>query len=665
MTKHEQTAKAVLEKVGGAANVNTMTHCMTRLRFDLKDNTKADRAALENTPGVMGTNIAGSQFQVIIGNDVPNVYAEINKRASFGGGSAPAGGEDAPQTKKNPFSALLDIISGIFTPLLPALAGAGMIKALLSVSDVFGWMAQDGSTYQILKAIGDGTFYFLPILIAFSAARKFGSSAFIAAAIAAAILHPDLTALLGGGTAVSFLGLPVTSVTYSSSVIPILLAVWVSSYVEKLFNKVIPSALKVLLVPMLTLLVIAPATLIAIGPLGSLIGDGLSGGITYLLDNTGIFGGILLGGTMSLIIMTGMHWALVPIAILAIAEQGFDYILPIMFVANLGQAGAAFGVFLRSRNVQFKSLALSTSFSAMMGITEPAMYGVNMRLKKPFVSALIGGAAGGAVYGLFHVKIYTMAGSVGLPGIPAMIGPTFAYGLVGIGLAFITATVVTFLIGFEDVASPASASSEPQSVVQSVAATASADASADAAAAPTPAASAASAAAVPQPVIAELRDTELLSPLTGTVKALADVEDVTFAGEYMGKGIAVMPTAGIVTAPADGIVNSLAVTKHAIGMQTADGAELLIHVGLNTVRLKGRHFAVLVEEGQAVTAGQPLLTFDMSAIRAAGYDLTTPMIVTNTKEYAGIAGVRSGAVESGQPLLKLDVAAPRLEASGD
>ncbi|OWA34925.1 PTS beta-glucoside transporter subunit EIIBCA [Saccharibacillus sp. O16] len=644
MSKHEQTAKSVLDKIGGESNVKTMTHCMTRLRFELRDNNKADRAALENTPGVMGTNIAGTQFQVIIGNDVPKVYEEINKIAAFGGGSAQA--EEGPKQRKNPFSALLDIISGIFTPLLPALAGAGMIKALLSVSDVFGWMATDGSTYQILKAIGDGTFYFLPILIAFSAAKKFGSSMFLAAAIAGAVLHPDLTALLGGGGNLNFLGLPVTSVVYSSSVIPMLLAIWASSYVEKFFNKFVPSALKVLFVPMLTLLVIVPATLIVFGPIGNIIGQGLAGGISWLLDNTGIFGGLLLGGTMSLIIMTGMHWALVPIAILSLATQKYDYILPIMFAANLGQAGATFGVFLRSRNPQFKALSLSTSFSAMMGITEPAMYGVNMRLKKPFVSGLIGGAAGGAIYGLFHVKIYVMAGGAGLPGIPAMIGDTFAYGMIGMAVAFVVGAVVTFIMGFQDVPVPASETNVSTEAVAP-------------AAAPTEAAAAA------VPAIVEIRNSQLSSPVTGTVKALADVDDVTFAGEYMGKGIAVVPTAGIITAPADGVVNSLAVTKHAVGMQTADGAELLIHVGLNTVRLKGKHFNVLVEEGQAVTLGQPLLAFDIPAIRAAGYDLTTPMIVTNTPEFEGFEALHSGSIEAGQPLLKLDAAKPALAALGD
>ncbi|MCQ4088637.1 beta-glucoside-specific PTS transporter subunit IIABC [Saccharibacillus sp. JS10] len=643
MSKHEQTAKSVLEKIGGESNVKTMTHCMTRLRFELRDNNKADRAALENTPGVMGTNIAGTQFQVIIGNDVPKVYEEINKVAAFGGGSAQA--EEGPKKKRNPFSALLDVISGIFTPLLPALAGAGMIKALLSVSDAFGWMAADSSTYQILKVIGDGTFFFLPILIAFSAARKFGSSMFLAAAIAGAVLHPDLTALFGSGGDLNFLGLPVTVVTYSSSVIPILLAIWASSYVEKFLDKIIPSALKLLFVPMLTLLVIVPATLVAFGPVGSIIGQSLAGGITWLIDNTGIFGGLVLGGTMSLIIMTGMHWALVPIAILSLSEQGFDYILPIMFAANLGQAGATFGVFLRSRNPQFKALSLSTSFSAMMGITEPAMYGVNMRLKKPFVAGLIGGAVGGAIYGLFQVKIYVMAGGAGLPGIPAMIGPTFVYGMIGMAVAFVVAAAATFIMGFKDVAVPASETAPTT----------------DAA----PVATEEAPAAVVVPEVAVIRNTELLSPLAGTVLPLSEVDDATFAGEYMGKGIAVIPSAGVVTAPADGIVNSLAVTKHAVGMQTSDGAELLIHIGLNTVRLKGQHFNVLVEEGEAVVAGQPLITFNMNAIRAAGYSLTTPMIVTNTKEFEGFTSLHEGSIESGEPLLKLNVADQNLAALGD
>lgn len=403
---YDKLSKDILQLVGGEENVQRVIHCMTRLRFNLHDNAKADRSQLEQLPGVMGTNISGEQFQIIIGNDVPKVYQAIVRHSNLSDEKS-AG---SSSQKKNVLSAVFDVISGVFTPILPAIAGAGMIKGLVALAVTFGWMAEKSQVHVILTAVGDGAFYFLPLLLAMSAARKFGSNPYVAAAIAAAILHPDLTALLGAGKPISFIGLPVTAATYSSTVIPILLSIWIASYVEKWIDRFTHASLKLIVVPTFTLLIVVPLTLITVGPLGAILGEYLSSGVNYLFDHAGLVAMILLAGTFSLIIMTGMHYAFVPIMINNIAQNGHDYLLPAMFLANMGQAGASFAVFLRSRNKKFKSLALTTSITALMGITEPAMYGVNMRLKKPFAAALIGGAAGGAFYGMTGVASYIVGG---------------------------------------------------------------------------------------------------------------------------------------------------------------------------------------------------------------------------------------------------------------
>lgn len=352
----KELSKEILKLVGGEDNIDQVTHCMTRLRFNLNDNNRADKAALQKTDGVMGVMINGGQFQVIIGNDVPVVYNELIGNMSVSP-EKKASADKVEKKKQNPLSKLFDFISGIFTPILPAITGAGMIKGIVALLVAVGWMGTENSTYIILSAIGDGAFYFLPIVLAISAARKLGSNMYIAAAIGAAILHPTVTTLLGSGEPVTFASLPVVAATYASSVIPIVIAVWLASYVEKAVDKVTHASLKLIIVPTVTLLVIVPLTLIAVGPLGVIIGDGLTGGISWLFENTGLFAGLLLGGTMSLLIITGMHYALIPIMIASIAQLGYDYMIPIMMVANFAQAGSALGVSLRTKNSKLKSLS--------------------------------------------------------------------------------------------------------------------------------------------------------------------------------------------------------------------------------------------------------------------------------------------------------------------
>ncbi|KMM59404.1 PTS beta-glucoside transporter subunit IIA [Bacillus glycinifermentans] len=595
---YNKVSKDILQLVGGEENVQSVIHCMTRLRFNLYDNGKADRTKLENVPGVMGTNISGEQFQIIIGNDVPKVYKAMIANSGLSDAKA---GQPSSQ-KKNVLAAIFDVISGVFTPILPAIAGAGMIKGIIALAVTFGWMSEKSQAHTILSAIGDGAFYFLPLLLAVSAARKFGSNPYVAAAIGAAILHPDLTALLASGKSISFIGLPVTAATYSSTVIPILLAIWIASYVEKWIDRITPTSLKLIFVPTFTLLIVVPVTLITVGPLGAIIGNYLSVGVNYLFQHAGLIAMILLAGTFSLIIMTGMHYALVPIMLNNIAQNGYDYLMPAMFLANMGQAGASFAVFLRSRNKKFKSLSLTTSITALMGITEPAMYGVNMRLKKPFVSALLGGAVGGAFYGITGVASYIVGGNAGLPGIPTFIGPTFVQAMIGLVIAFFAATIIAYLLGFEDIPSE-----EDEA-----------------------------------PAKGEAAAGEIIhSPLKGEVKALSEVDDATFSGEVMGKGVAIEPEEGAAVSPVSGTITTVFQTKHAIGITSGSGAEIIIHIGIDTVKLNGEHFTVHVKEGDAVSPGDLLVSFDMEAIKKSRYQLITPVIVTNTDRYESIKPVKT------------------------
>ncbi|WP_028392494.1 beta-glucoside-specific PTS transporter subunit IIABC [Bacillus cihuensis] len=619
---YNKTAKEILQLIGGEENVQNVIHCMTRLRFNLYDNSKADRNKLEKVLGVMGINISGGQFQVIIGNEVPKVYKAIMENSNLKKDS----GEKKSDHKKNLLSNIFDVISGVFTPILPAIAGAGLIKGLLAVALTFGWISNSSQTYIILNAIGDGTFYFMPILLAVSAARKFGTNPYLAAAIGAAILHPNLTQLLSSGKSISFIGLPVTAVTYSSTVIPILLAIWIASYVEKWVDRIVPNALKIIFVSAITLLIVVPVTLITVGPLGSIIGNWLSLGVGALFEHGGIFAGLILGGTWSLIIMTGMHYAFLPVIINNITKNGFDYLMPSMFMANMGQAGAAFAVALRSKNKSFKSIAMSTSITALMGITEPAMYGINMRLKKPFIGAIVGGAVGGAYYSFVGVKYYVLGGNFGLPGIPSLIGPTFLYAIIGLPISFIAGLIAAYFIGFEDIegqeqdALASSKEKEADTKTNGI-------------------------------VMAE----EIYSPVKGEIKPLSKVNDPTFSREIMGKGLAIYPEEGIVVSPVSGTVTTIFKTKHALGITSENGAEILIHVGLDTVKLEGKHFTAHVREGDFVQVGDILVTFDMNAIKSEGYDLITPVIITNTDLYRSIKEMKEGKIDIREPFMTLIV----------
>ncbi|QYM93708.1 beta-glucoside-specific PTS transporter subunit IIABC [Dickeya zeae] len=633
---YQETAKNIVALVGGEGNIRQVFHCITRLRFYLHEAQRIDRAQLEALDGVIGINVAGEQFQVIIGNEVADVYRALTRQyPQLSSQTADASQAGVP---RHPVSALLEAFSSIFSPIIPAIAGAGILKGILSLLVALHWVSNTNQTYLILSAISDGIFYFMPLVLAFSAAHKFGCNPYVAVALAATLLHPTLTKLFAGGGEITFLGLPVSPVSYASSVIPILLAVWLMSWVERRVDRFMPGALKTMFVPLLTLLIVAPVMLIVIGPIGIIVGNQLSTGIVWLVDNMGILAGLILGGTLSMIIITGMHYVLIPIMINNISKMGFDPFKIIFYIANMGQAGAAFGVFLRARDKKTKSLALSTSLTATMGITEPAMYGVNIRFKRPFAAALIGGACGGSFAMFFGVKTYAFALS-GLPGLPALVGPTFLYALASMAISFVTATVVTCVLGFEENVGKAATSQEGQVVMP---------------AAPV--------------VLSEpgnqlfnkekyFHNEKLFAPVAGRVVALDSLSDPVFAGEVFGKGIAIYPESGELLSPVNGRVESIFNTHHALTLKSDTGAEVLIHIGIDTVKLGGRHFIRHAQPGQIVEVGEPLVSFDLSALLAEGIDPSVIMIVTNTECYGDVSPLLNGDVHSRDALMKLTAAA--------
>lgn len=610
---YQDTARQIIDRIGGKENVLSLFHCITRLRFLLKDNDKADRAALEALDGVMGVNISGDQFQLIIGNDVePLCKALLAVLPDLDNAARPT-------KRRNPVSVVLEGLSSIFSPIIPAIAGAGILKGMLALMVAMQWVETTNQTYQILLAISDGVFYFMPLALSFSAAKKFGANPYVAVALAAVLFHPAIQTLFKAGAPVNFIGLPVPTVNYASTVIPILLAVWLLSHVERLIDRFMPGPLKTMFVPLLCLLIVTPITLIAIGPVGIYTGNALSGGIIWLVENMGIVAGIVVGGTLSLIIITGMHYVIVPVMINNISTMGFDPIKILFYIANLGQAGAAFGVFLRARDKKLKSLALTTSFSAMMGITEPAMYGVNIRYKRPFAAALAGGACGGAFAMAMGVKTYAFALS-GLPGLPALVGPTFLWALVSIAISFVCAATLTVILGFEEAAQPVVAGVSTMPIARS--------------------------------------EEKLFAPVSGELKALNTLSDPVFADEIFGKGLAIYPTTGELRSPVNGKVASVFETHHALALQSDTGAEILIHIGIDTVKLGGRHFTSHIEAGQFIEVGDLLVTFDLDALRAEGIDPSVILVVTNSECYGDISPVKAnGDVASRDEFLTLTASA--------
>lgn len=615
--KYEKLASDILKNVGGETNVSNLTHCATRLRFNLKDLSKANVETLKKTKGVVGVVNKGGQFQVIIGNDVPNVYREVLKLGNFKTGSS-----SDNQEKMGIGAKILDTISGIFTPILPAITGAGMLKAVLVLLTTFNLMSPESQSYYILNFVSDAAFYFFPVILAYTSAIKFNCNPFVAMTIGGALIHPNFIALVAKNEPISLFGLPVTGASYSSSVIPIILTVWLMSYVEKFADKISPKMVKFFTVPLIVVLITAPIALIVIGPLGTIIGGYVASLVVLLNSQLGWLVVGLLGAFSPLLVMTGMHYSFFPILMTSFATLGYEAMMtPGMLAANIAQGGAALCVSIRTKNTDLKQLAGSAGFTAILGITEPAMYGVNLKLKRPFIGVMIGGAIGGLYGGITGVKAFAMA-APGLAALPIFIGPgnNLLNAIISCIIAFIVSFAATWFLGFEDIAEEVEEeNNEEISVARE----------------------------------ALVNKINISSPVAGEVVPLAKVNDETFAQEIMGKGIAVMPKDGRVVSPVDGAVQMVFKTKHAIGILSDEGAEILIHIGIDTVKLDGKYFKAHVKAGDIVKKGDLLVEFDKEAIKSEGYDVITPVIITNSAMYLDVLGKDIKEVNAGDSLLTI------------
>lgn len=664
---YDALAKTIIKDVGGKDNVISVVHCTTRLRFKLKDEKKANDDALKDTDGVVTVVKAGGQYQVVIGNEVADVYEAVLKEGGFSGGGQVAD-DDLDDSNMSLMDKAIDLISGIFTPILGPMAAAGMIKGLTAMCASFGWLAKTSGTYEVLYAIGDGFFYFLPLILAITSAKKFKVDRFTAITIGAAMCYPAMVAMnsskkalfdLFNGTFLhsqvhaTFLGIPIISMNYTSTVIPIILAVWVASVVERWCKKWIPTVVKTFLVPFVTLLIVVPLTFLIIGPLATWIGNALAAITSAVYNFSPVLAGVLLGSFWQVFVIFGVHWGFVAVMMSNIAALGYDPILGLSLGASFAQIGVVLAILLQTKDQKLKGIALPAFLSGIFGVTEPAIYGVTLPRKKPFVLSCIAAGIGGGLIGFFGTKMYMMGG-MGVFVIPAAIGPKTGVDMSVYGLMI--AMAVSFVLGF---------------ILQIALGKKSVDQAYDEKQAKTvqEVANQADAIAKAAPSLASTSDlnvsTELVSPLAGELLPLSEVKDEVFSSGAMGEGVAVEPSEGVLHAPADGKVVMTFPTGHAIGMKTSDGAEILMHIGMDTVNLQGHGFETLVAKDDEVKAGDELVKFDIDAIHAKGYVVTTPIVVTNSKDYEKITVVSQGKVKVGQEILDLEGASETETASSN
>lgn len=627
MSKNQKIAERILTMVGGEDNVNGVVHCATRLRFNLKNEGKADTEKLNQDPDVIQVVRSGGQYQVVIGSHVSDIYNELMAHSHLGDNDLTK--DEGP--KGTIFNQLIDIISSIFTPFLGAMAGAGVLKGFLTLAVTLGWLTAKSGVYVVLFAIADGIFTFLPIILAFTAAKKFKTNQFLAVCLAMALVHPSITDL--AGQTLSFAGIPmiIGASAYTSSVIPIILAVYVQSRIEGFFKKIIPSFLQIICVPLAVFLVMAPVTFIAIGPIGTVLGDLLGKGYAGIYSFSPIIAGAVMGGFWQVFVMFGMHWGFVPIMLLNLsaAGGGVDTLAPMLLPAVLAQGGAALAVFFMTKNVKLKGLALSSTLTSIFGITEPTVYGVTLPLKKPFIAACIGGAVGGAFIGFSHVQNYVF-GLISLLSLPGFIPQDtkdtsgLIAAIIGTVIAFMIAFIVTMILKFED-----KIEADTEATVKAN------DINSEGQNSP------------------KSDKIVIVSPLTGTIVPLENVEDQVFSSGALGKGIAIEPTLGELFAPANGEITTLFPTGHAVGITTEDGVEILMHIGLDTVEMEGDGFELFAKKGDKVKKGDRLVTFDIEKIKAAGHPIVTSIVVTNSGDYLDVLDMEQLDVLHGEDFLAI------------
>lgn len=629
---YQELGARILELVGGKENVTGLTHCATRLRFILKDDSKAQTDVLKSTAGVLGVVKNGGQYQVIIGNDVNHVYKPIAEVCDLA--NAGAGKSNEPEEKKSLGERFIATITGIFTPILPAITAAGMLKAVLAVLTAFKLVSTSSDSYQVINFMADAAFYFLPILLASSAAKKFNCNPFLAMMLGGILLHPNFVNMVAAskesGEAIRLFLVPIYNASYSSSVIPIILAVWFMSLVEPIADKVSPKAIKFFTKPLLTILVSGAITLWILGPVGYIVASWIANGVNLLNTYVSWLVPLVLGGTFPLLVMTGTHYGIIPIGINNRMTTGFDTIVyPANLSSNIAQGAATFAVAVKTKSQEVKQLATSAGITAVCGITEPALYGINMRFKTPLISACIGGAVGGLYMGLMKVKNYA-GGSPGLMTLPGYIGgdgfSDLINACVGAGIAFVVSFAASYIMYKEKEEVKPVQTTERVEIKNEIPA---------------------------EKSMAKAGTITICSPATGKLIPISKVSDPTFAQEIMGRGVAIIPEENVIVSPINGTIQMVFDTKHAIGFLSEEGAEVLVHVGLDTVNLNGQYFEALVKDGDKVQVGTPVLRVDLKGIQKAGYEIVTPVIVTNSADYADVIAGEERGIQKAESVMKV------------
>lgn len=640
MGKYESLAKEIVKNVGGKENVSSLTHCITRLRFKLKDESKANDQVIKDMDGVVTVMKSGGQYQVVIGNHVPEVYADVMPLLGMEEGSADRA-EDAPSG--NLFNRAIDIISGIFQPILGIMAACGMVKGLNALFVALGWYPETCGGYLVLNAIGDGLFNFLPLFLGYTAAKKFNLKPMIGLVIGAIMCYPTIqnTALSNGGEALytlfsgtmfeskvytDFFGIPLIAMDYTGTVIPVIFVVYFASKCDKFFSKFIPDLVKFFFVPMLTLLISIPVGLLILGPVATFASKIIAEVVMTVRNFSPLLAGAIVGLTWQILVIFGLHWGFIPVYINNIQMNGFDNVMMPFFACTFATSAVVLAIFFKTKNKQLKEMALPNFISGIFGVTEPAIYGILLPLKKPFIISCIIGGIGGGFYGALNFRKFSMGG-MGIFELPAMIEPDGSMGnlivaLVGIAITMILAFIVTMILYKEETPKQ----EEKETLITEKKQQESCE----------------------NKMVKQL---EIASPIKGTVLKLEKMKDDAFASGVLGKGAAIIPEEGKVYAPADGVITALFPTLHAIGMQADNGLELLIHIGLDTVQLNGEGFQAMVKQGDRVKKGQLLVTFDKEFIESKGFCLETPVLVTNSDDFLEVIETKQIEISPGDCLI--------------
>lgn len=618
---YKKLARDILFEVGGQDNIVSFTRCATRLRIVLKEVPESAKEKVQKLTGVITVVESGGQFQVVIGTHVADVYENMMELVDSSKLSS-----DGQKTRV--LDAVIASMSAIFAPIVYILAAAGLLQGFLIVGKYFAPAFTETGTFAVLNFMSWTPFAFLPVFIAITASKHFNCNPFIAVFCSCVLINPDWAAIaaqISSGEVITFLSFPLAKTVYTSSVLPPIFMIWGLSYVERFAKKVIPAVVSELLTPLVCVVVMVPLTLIVIGPVSSTAAEGVAIGYNWLFETFPPLAAALIGGIWQIVVVFGVHWGITPVIMANFDMYGRDSFQAFQSMAVIAQMAAAFAVAYKSRNKALKTTSVSAGITAVFGITEPTLYGVTLRLKKPFVCGCIGGAAGALVASLFGTYYYAYAGLPGLLTIMNSISienPQSFIGMAsGVAVTIATTFVLINVIGFDD---PVSEQQEESELEKSE-----------------------TSSLTPKATMT------LISPANGELVALENVNDASFSAKLLGDGIAIKPIDGVIKAPCDAVVSSVIESKHAIGLTSDNGAEILIHVGLDTVNLKGQHFESLVTLNQQVKAGDPLIQFDSQAIEDAGYDLTTPFIVLNSDEFSLSVNHQEDQVKFGQPLIQL------------